>query len=1073
MKVLPHRYVPAVIGVLPSCGLSWMSLTLLLVTAAVTFAQEPSKQSAAAGQSTTLPAAAQRSVDFVKDVQPIFQAKCVSCHGAEEQEGGFRVDVGALALDGGDSGKAILPGNSAKSSLVLRIAGLGDDERMPPEDEGTPLTADEVAIVRAWIDQGADWPSSADADRVADSHWAFQPIEFPEPPGVNSEHRIRNAIDRFVLRKLEQEGVGLSPEAERAVLIRRVHLDLVGLPPSLEDMQRWTGDKRNDWYEHLVDELLNSPHYGERWARHWLDLARYADSDGYEKDKPRPHAWRWREWVINALNANMPFDRFTVEQLAGDLLPAATLEQRVATGFNRNTLINREGGTDPEEDRVKRTVDRTNTLGKVWLGMTIECGQCHSHKYDPLPQKEYYQLYAFFNSLAEPDIGAPLVAERKEYEAAKAKFDKEHQPFEDAIAQFEKEQLDAALKKWEQSVSSTKPVWEVLRPETATAKKGSTLQVLEDGSIFASGTHPGRQEIYSLECSTELKEITGLRLEAITDERLPGNGPGRGPLGNYHVTRFDVSIAPVDGSSESSAVTLVHPQATFSEPGHKIATAINSSPTNGWSVAPRLGEQHAATFRSDKPFGFEGGTRITIAIWQSSVLRHFHGLGRFRVSITTQAAKEGQPLPVGGITDVIASTIATPPDDRSSMMQQDLRDYYRMVDPRLAELKEAAEEHSNKAPASPYRTTKAQVVEELKSPRKTHFLVRGDFLSPDYEVSAATPNAFPQLKPRGEKADRLDLARWLVDSRNPLTARVTVNRIWSRYFGRGIVPTIKDFGTQGAPPSHPELLDWLASSFQSSGWNLKAFHKLIVTSATYRQSSNKRPELLERDPLNVWLSHQNRLRVEGEVVRDAALSVSGLIRHRIGGPSVRPPQPDGFAGLGYAGSVKWQTSQGDDRYRRGLYTFFQRTVPYPMLMTFDSPDSNLSCVRRDRSNTPLQALTLWNDPVFHECAQALGGRIVNERTATGRTAEDGPHNLIERRVRFVFRTCLSREPSEMDVRVVNELVQTQTQLLKADVKAAKAIAGDETLADERAIELAVWMTVARTILNLDEFVTRG
>ncbi len=544
-------------------------------------------------------------------------------------------------------------------------------------------------------------------------------------------------------------------------------------------------------------------------GRHWLDVARYADSDGYEKDNPRPYAWRWRERGINALNDNMPFDEFTIEQIAGDLLPGATLEQHVATGFHRNTLINREGGTDPEEDRVKRTVDRTNTLGNVWLGMTVGCAQCHSHKYDPLPQKEYYQLYAFFNTLAEPDIGAPLPHQREEYRIAKAEFDEEHRPFEDAIAQYEREKLDAALAQWEQANGTAAPVWEILKPESVTAKKGTTLEVLDDGSVFASGEHPGRQEVYTLACNTGLKDITGLRIETLTDDRLPGEGPGRGPLGNFHITRFDVEAAPADGSAEPVKVELAHPLATFSESGHDIANAINNSPTNGWSISPRVGERHLATFKAKTPFGFEGGTRITVNLWQSSVLRPFHGLGRFRISVTTQTTEEEQPLPLLGITDVIASTISTPAEQRSSMMQQDLKDYYRMVDPELAKLREAAEAHNKTAPENPYETAKAQVVEEMKSPRKTHLLLRGDFLSPDDEVSANTPSAFVPLEPHGETPDRLDLARWLVNPGHPLTARVTVNRIWSRYFGEGIVPTVQDFGTQGAKPSHPQLLDWL------------------------------------------------------------------------------------------------------------------------------------------------------------------------------------------------------------------------------------------------------------------------
>ncbi len=1066
------------------------STAVLSQTAALGQEESPNRKV----EAKKLPAAATRDVDFVKDVQPIFQAKCLSCHGPEEQEGGFRLDVGADALDGGDSGRSIVPGKSGKSKLVFRIALVGDeDEHMPPEDEGTPLSDAEIAIVRAWIDRGARWPSAADADQVAANHWAFQPVVAAKPPEVKATARVRNGIDAFILRTLEREGESLSPAAHRSTLVRRVYLDLIGLPPTPKQVQRWMDDPGADWYDRLVDDLLDSPHYGERWARHWLDLARYADSDGYEKDKARPHAWRWRDWVINALNDNMPFDRFTVEQLAGDLLPNATIEQRVATGFNRNTLINREGGTDPEEDRVKRTVDRTNTLGGVWLGMTVECGQCHSHKYDPLSQKEYYELYAFFNTLAEPDIGAPLSSQRENYKQEKARFDVAHRPFEAAIAQYEKEKLDASLKKWEQTQASANPIWNILRPASLKSLKGSKLNLLEDGSVLASGEHPGRQEVYTLVCNTDLKAITGLRIEALTDERLPNGGPGRGPLGNYLISRFDVKAAPADGSAPPVKIDLSNAAATFAESGHPAANAINIAPTNGWSIAPRVGERQTASFKAKKAFGFDGGTQITIAIWQSSVLRHFHGLGRFRISVTTETTAEKESLPLLGITDVASSTIATPVEKRTSMMQQDLRDYFRMVDPDLATLRKAAESHNQKAPADPSKSTKAQVIEEMKSPRKTHFLVRGSFLSPDYEVSAGTPRGLGGFKPRSEKPDRLDLARWLVSDAHPLTARVTVNRIWGRYFGRGIVPTINDFGTQGAKPSHPELLDWLASWLRQHNWELKPLHKLIVTSATYRQSSNDRPDLRQRDPLNSWLSHQNRLRVEGEVVRDAALSVSGLIKHRIGGPSVRPPQPAGIAGLGYAGSVKWRTSKGDDRYRRGLYTFFQRTVPYPMLMTFDSPDSNLSCVRRERSNTPLQALTLWNDPVFLECFRALGKRIISETAASGEvssskvstskvttsevssglTPTPGRQDLVDRRIRFAFRTCLNREATEQDMTAVRELAETQRRLLAADPTAAKALAGDDTLSAVEASELALWIIVGRTILNLDEFVTRG
>ncbi len=1014
-----------------------------------------------------LPAPSRMKIDFVKHIRPIFQAKCFSCHGAQEQEGGLRLDLKQSALDGGDSGHVIVLRKSAESLLIHAIAGLDEETQMPPADEGTPLNDEQVALVRAWIDQGAVWPDDAAGSGKPSGadHWAFQPFECPQPPRVKNKDWVRNEIDAFILERLEREDVEPSREADRATLIRRVYLDLIGLPPSSQQFDRAMTDSRSDWYEHLVRDLLDSPHYGERWARHWLDLARYADSDGYEKDKARPHAWRWREWVINALNDDKPFDQFTIEQLAGDLLPNATLEQKVATGFHRNTLINREGGTDPEEDRVKRTVDRTNTLGSVWLGMTVECGQCHSHKYDPLTQKEYYQFYAFFNTMAEPDIGAPLADQMAAYEKAKAAFDKEHQQHVAAVQRYEKEDLSASLKKWEKSSPDTTPVWTILRPESVSSKKGTTLTLLDDGSILASGEAPGRQEVYQLVCKTDLTGITGIRIEAIGDERLPGGGPRRGPLGNFSLTRFDVSAAPSDGSTSAKEVTLAAAQADFSQSGHGVERAMNTNPVDGWSIGPRFGENHVATFETKQPIEFDEGTTLTIAIWQSSVLMHYHNLGRFRISVSTTDKK---PLPLYGVTDVIAQTLTTPTEKRSEMMQQDLLAYFGMIDEQLVKLRMTAMEHGKKAPTSPYLTTKAQVVAAMKEPRETHFLIRGDFLKPSYKVQPNVPAALNPLKARGSRPDRLDLAQWLIDPANPLTSRVTVNRIWARYFGRGIVPSERDLGTQGEIPSHAELLDWLATSFRENGWSMKKLHTLIVTSATYRQSSVARPELAKRDPYNAWLSHQNRLRVEGEIVRDLALSASGLIKHRIGGPSVRPPQPAGVAALGYAGSVRWQTSKGDDRYRRGLYTFFQRTVPYPMSMTFDAPDSNLTCTKRARSNTPLQALTLWNDPVFFEAAQALGKRIVREIPAS----QDNQATVNER-IRHAFRLCLSRDPFEKDLEIVRKLYEAQHRLAAADLTGAATIVGDKEMSSEAAADLAAWIIVSRTLINLDEFITRG
>ncbi|QDV18800.1 Planctomycete cytochrome C [Gimesia panareensis] len=1000
-------------------------------------------------------------VDFAKQIRPLFQAKCYSCHGREVQEGGFRLDLKSRALEGGDSGVAIKPGKSHQSELFHRVSGTGDGDKMPPEGEGTPLSKEELALVKTWIEQGATWPEIDGQQKLPGSdHWSFQPIQDVQPPQVQQTDWVKNGIDAFILRKLELEKVTPSPEADRSTLIRRVYLDLTGLPPSVEEWKRWTSDPSPQWYESMVDHLLDSPHYGERWARHWLDLARYADSDGYEKDSKRPHAWRWRTWVINALNSDMPFDQFSIEQLAGDLLPDPETSQLVATGFHRNTLINREGGTDPEEDRVKRTVDRTNTMGSVWLGMTVECGQCHTHKYDPLTQREYYRLYAFFNSLTEPDIGAPLPEERAAFEKANQVYQKAHAPLVKAVQDYEQHQLADALAKWEQQKPEQKPVWTILQPDTVQAKQNTTLSIQPDRSILASGENPGRAEIYTITFKTDLQNINGIRLEALTDPSLPHQGPGRSPTGDFELTMLTLKAAPLDAPEKTTEVKLEKAQASYEMAGYKVDRVINNSPHTGWSISPQEGKKQIATFETKEPFGGEQGTFITVSLQQSTTRKVYHNLGRFRLSLTTGK----KPLPLTGMTDLIAETLNTPVDERTSIQKAELLEYYRTIDPQLKKLKAQELVHRKKAPKNPAETTKAQVVDHLKTPRKTHLLVRGDFLNPADEVKANTPAVLPPLQT--DNPTRLDLARWLFDPRHPLTARVTVNRIWSRYFGRGLVPTINDFGTQGEPPSHPELLDWLATQFRDQDWSLKQLHRLIVTSATYRQSSEKRPELAERDPYNTWLSHQNRLRIEGEIIRDEALSVSGLIKHKIGGRSVNPPQPEGIASLGYANSVKWPTSKGDDRYRRGLYTFFQRTVPYPMLMTFDSPDSNLSCTRRERSNTPLQALTIWNDPVFFECSQSLGSRIVSE-TQTKNAS-------LDQRIQHAFELCLTREPTASEMKIIKQLYQEQTRLLKSDPKLVSELTNTQKIpAGSNPQEIAAWIIIGRVLLNLDEFVTRG
>jgi mono/diheme cytochrome c family protein len=823
-----------------------------------------------------LPPAASRKVDFTRDIQPILKRSCLSCHGPDKKRGGLRLDSAELARKGGDSGQPpYRPGDSFRSKMIHLVAGLDPDSRMPPKKDQA-LSNDEIGLLRAWIDQGADWPKDTPiaAGGKGSKHWAFQPIRRPELPSVADRAWPRSAIDSFVLARLEKEKIAPSPEADRVTLMRRVCLDLVGLPPPPEEVDEFLADTSPDAYEKLVDRLLASPHYGERWGRHWLDSARYADSDGFEKDGGRPFAWRYRHYVIAALNRNVPYDQLIIEQLAGDLLPGGVLEQKVATGFHRNTLTNREGGVDAEQYRVETIVDRVNTTARVFLGLTLGCAQCHDHKYDPLSQREYYQFFAFFNSDAEASLAAPVISFR--------------QPVDDNL----------------------------LPPK----KRETLLSLQEDRRVF------------------------------LTDQLL----------------------------------------------------------------------------------------------------------------VLEKTIADGRPLvPVRGFSFAkIREIMALPPETRTPEQKKYINDYLdrgaTQVNPIYRKI---AQEITTLRKATQGIGVHAQVMTTGRF-RPTNVMIRGDFRRKGIGVAAGTPAVLPPLKARSP--NRLDLARWIADKANPLTARVAVNWIWHKYFGAGLVRTLGDFGAQGEKPSHPELLDYLADELMRRNWDLKEMHRLIVTSATYRQSSKVRPVVLAVDPYNALLSRQARLRLEAEVIRDNALTASGLLVRVIGGPSVKPPQPQGISELTYAFTLKWVESKGMDRYRRGLYTWFQRTSPYPMLLTFDGPDSTVCCVKRERSNTPLQALTLLNDSVFVECAQALAQRVLRE--CPGDT---------EKRIKYAFRLCLARSPTATEIARLKQLYGELLELCLADLEGSRELVGAMKPPVGMSIpEAAAWMAVGRTLLNLDEMVTR-
>ncbi|MBI3877142.1 MAG: PSD1 domain-containing protein [Verrucomicrobia bacterium] len=1035
----------------------------ILAVLMAAFASSAAAAPKAAVDISKLPPAASGAVDFARDIQPLFVKNCYSCHGPDKQKNGLRLDLKAAALAGGDSGKVIVPGKSAESKLIHLVAGLVPDTVMP--QKGERLASAQVAKLRAWIDAGANWPD--EAGRLAESkksdHWAFKAPALPALPKVKDAKWPQNPIDKFVLARLEKERTKPSLEADRYTLIRRLSLDLLGLPPKPEEVREFIADTSANAYEKLVDRLLDSPHFGERWARHWLDLARYADSDGYEKDKPRPYAYTYRDWVIKAINDDLPYDRFSIEQLAGDLLQKPTHEQLVATGFHRQTLTNTEGGVDQEEFRCKAIVDRVSTTSAVWLGLTMGCCECHSHKYDPLTQREFYQFFAFFNNASEKNIPSPQADELAAYESAKKKWDAENAKFKSALDAYVKSELSPKLDAWLKT-SPAAVRWSLLTPEKLAAKNGTVLKTAKDASVVASGKAPAK-ETYTVEADAGSRKVTGFRLEAIAPGTAKKKSPGRAKDGNFVLTHFKVQVQ-LPGEKPRDVV-LQNASADHSQDQFAVASALLGTDSAGWAVAPQADRTHVAVFECKELLTLPEGARLVFTL--DHQYETGYTLGQFRLAVTDAT----RPLRADIMADTVVEALDTPADQRTEKQRAALAKFFReQVDPEAKRLHAALDALAKKAPVFP-PTTAASIVEE-QAGRKTAIHVRGNFLDRGVEVQPGTPAVLHGFKPRVERPDRLDLANWLFDSSNPLTARVTVNHVWKNLIGRGLVASLDDFGTRGEKPTHPELLDWLALNFSSPArmnpttesyhfglnWSRKELIKLIVTSATYKQASAARPDLRDRDPNNLLLARQNRLRLEAESVRDAYLAASGLLNEKIGGPSIRPPLPADIAALGYANSVKWTESTGAEKNRRGLYIFFQRTVPYPMLMTFDAPDSNSTCARRERSNTPLQALTLLNDPVFYECAQALGRRMVAFNTAD-------PFEKI----RFGFQLCTARPPTTEEFGKLTKLYETQLKLAQASPENAANIAGCKK-DDADAAEKATFVALGRVMLNLDEFVTR-
>ncbi len=972
------------------------------------------------------------TIKFNRDVRTLLSDRCFQCHGPDEKkrEGKLRLDTFEGATGKAKSGAtAIVPGQPEQSEFMKRILTHDlVDVMPPPKTKKTPFTEAEVATLKQWIQEGASY----------EGHWAFQPLPSVRVPVLEPSLAGKNEIDAFIRERLTKEGLTPSAEADRATLLRRLSLDLIGLLPSPAEVEAFVKDQSPNAYEKCVDRLLASPHYGERWGRHWLDQARYADSDGYSIDAERP-MWPYRDWVIKALNDDLPFDQFTIEQLAGDLLPQATKAQRVATAFHRNTLINSEGGVDPEQYRIEAVVDRVNTTGAVWMGLTMGCAQCHTHKYDPISHQEYYQMFTFFNTCTDRnDKGATLPMAPGEVFGTT--------PPPAALPQTEWEAT--ARKRLAEAITpgagALKADWKAVNLVDYDTATGAGFVKLPDNSLLSDGKG-SFNDTYRVSFTSSLGKVASIRLRALTHESLPKQGPGRAGNGNFVLTKVEVSQG-------GKPVAVQAAMADHEQPEFAVAGVLDDNARTGWAInvaagsKARMNAEHEAVLLLQSPVD---ARKEPLEVKLYHELNQNYLLGRFALE-----AAEDQPKSILSAGDtMLLEALKTPEKSRNAQQRKLLATAYGKA----------------KSESQPKGTAALMVMEEMPTPRPTHLLQRGDFTRPDLAGGAMSPGvlaAVARAMPAGptEFKNRLDLARWLVHPQNPLTPRVTVNRIWMHLFTRGLVETEEDFGTQGTPPSHPELLDWLASHFIKDGWSIKQLLRTIVTSATYRQSSVGRADVAERDPRNLLLARQERTRVEAEIIRDAALTASGLLDPTIGGPSVFPVQPEGVYAF-TQNAKKWQVSEGTGRFRRGLYTTFYRSAAHPLFSTFDAPDFQTTCTRRGRSNTPLQALMMANNGAFLELARGLAGRLLKDLP--------GPFAAqLDARISRAFLLCVSREPTAAERTALHEallgLLQTFT---KNPTEAAALLDAAMPIAAPPA-EAAALTSLARILFNSDNFLTR-
>ena len=975
-------------------------------------------------------------VDFNRDVRPILSENCFACHGfdANKRKADLRLDTKEGVVAG-------VKGAKTKDNLVTRIHSADPDEVMPALESGKTLTERQKAILTKWVEQGAEYKG----------HWSYLKPVRPPVPAVEQAAFTRNPIDRFVLAKLKELNYTPSPEADRVTLIRRLSFDLTGLPPTPEQVKAFVEDKSDDAYGKLVDRLLASPAYGERMAAYWLDLVRYADSIGYHSDNPQ-NVWPYRDYVIRSFNENKPFDQFTIEQIAGDLFENATLQQKIASAYNRLLQTTEEGGAQPKEYAAKYAADRVRNASSVWLGQTMGCCECHDHKFDPITTKEFYSFAAFFADVQEAPVGKrepgmPVPA--PEQDAELNKLDESIAAAKGRLKTSTPE-LAAAQVEWEKQIGAGDVKWATLDPQSWNVAGESKLNE-QEGGVLKSVYKVGARENYTITVKTELKQITGFRLEALNDDDFPAGGPGTAPNGNFVLTELKVVAA-------GKPLKLRNASADYSQEGYPVGNAVDGKNDTGWAVQPQFGKPHVAVFETTEPTALPEGGALTFTLeFQSRFPQH--NIGKLRLSATDAPSPSRMFVPQS-----VREALAAAPEKRTDAQKNDLSAYFLTIAPPLQPVRDelaALEKRKTELLAS----MPTCLVAVSGPPRTVRVLPRGNWLDDSGAVvEPGVPAAMGKLDVSGRRATRLDLAKWLVSRDNPLTSRVMVNRLWKLCFGTGISKSHEDLGSQGEWPTHPDLLDWLAVEFMDRNWDVKQVVRLIVTSGAYRQSSMPRKELKDVDPYNRLLARQSRFRLDAEAVRDNALSVSGLLVNKVGGRSVFPYQPAGYWFALNFPTREWQNDTGDNLYRRGLYTHWQRSFLHPSLLAFDAPTREECTVDRPRSNVPQQALAALNDPTYVEAARVFAERILREGGASPKD-----------RLNSAFARALNRNPSEEEMRILSALIEKHAKKYASDVDAAKkliATGARPVPTDLNPSELAAWTSVARVILNLHETITR-